>query len=273
MISMKKIIPVLAVLGSAVAFAVYKMKKEEQKELVELDEGLLRDDEEEPSFQHTESVVHQPIQQEEEKEEAVTFLKPDEPVKETPIAKEIEPAFAPHTEMNEIHQVFEEAKKDMEIKEEVESNVPPIPKISPARKDLPKEEIVHPVEDSPKEEQIVEEVYSSEYPHLTNRMVEDINSMTLDAIAALAQDGDVHEHERPVQHMVSFHNKEDLEGFKGKVINKGFVITKGEAEFDLVVLHISPIDEEKLVNNILYLADQAYAFHGEYRGWQSKVSF
>ena len=29
--NMKKLIPVLAVLGSAVAFAVYKMKKEEQK--------------------------------------------------------------------------------------------------------------------------------------------------------------------------------------------------------------------------------------------------
>lgn len=268
---MKKIIPVLAVLGSAVAFAVYKMKKEEQKELVELDEGLLRDDEEEPSFRRNEPIVHDPIDQDEEKEENITFLKPDEPIKETPIAKEIEPEFAPHSELNEIHQMFEETKKEVEM--ETENNVPPIPNISPARKDLPKEEIAQPVEEPVVEDKKEDEVYSTEFPHLTNRMVEDINAMTLDAIAALAQDGDVHEHERPVQHMVSFHNKEDLEGFKSKVINKGFVITKGEAEFDLVVLHISPINEEKLVNNILYLADQAYAFHGEYRGWQSKVSF
>lgn len=267
---MKKIIPVLAVLGSAVAFAVYKMKKEEQKELVELDEGLLRDEDEEPSFQHSENIVHKPVEQDDDKEESISFLKPEEPVKETPIAKEIEPSFASHTDVNEIHQMFEETKKEVE---DVESNLPPIPNISPARKDLPKEEIVQPIEEAPVVDTTADEVYSTQYPHLTNRMVEDINSMTLDAIAALAQDGDVHEHERPVQHMVSFHNKEDLEGFKSKVINKGFVITKGEAEFDLVVLHISPIDEEKLVNNILYLADQAYAFHGEYRGWQSKVSF
>lgn len=267
---MKKIIPVLAVLGSAVAFAVYKMKKEEQKELIELDEGLLRDEDEAPSFQHSENIVHKPVEQDDEKEESISFLKPEEPVKETPIAKEIEPSFASHTDVNEIHQMFEETKKEVE---ETESNLPPIPNISPARKDLPKEEIVQPIEEAPVADPTADEVYSTQYPHLTNRMVEDINSMTLDAIAALAQDGDVHEHERPVQHMVSFHNKEDLEGFKSKVINKGFVITKGEAEFDLVVLHISPIDEEKLVNNILYLADQAYAFHGEYRGWQSKVSF
>lgn len=268
---MKKIIPVLAVLGSAVAFAVYKMKKEEQKQLVELDEGLLRDDEEEPSFQRSEHIVHDSFSEDEETEETLTFLKPDEPIKETPIAKEIEPAFAPHSEVNEIHQMFEETKKEVEM--EADNNVPPIPNISPARKDLPKEEINQPIEEEPMIDVTKDEVYSTEFPHLTNRMVEDINSMTLDAIAALAQDGDVHAHERPVQHMVSFHNKEDLEGFKSKVINKGFVITKGEAEFDLVVLHISPIDEEKLVNNILYLADQAYAFHGEYRGWQSKVSF
>ena len=72
---------------------------------------------------------------------------------------------------------------------------------------------------------------------------------------------------------ISFRNKEDLESFKNRVINKGFVITKGEEECDLIVLHISAIDEEKLVSHILYLADQAYAFNGEYRGWQSKVSF
>ena len=42
---------------------------------------------------------------------------------------------------------------------------------------------------------------------------------------------------------------------------------------DLVVLHISSIDKVKLVSNILYLADQAYANNGEYKGWQSKVSY
>ena len=118
-----------------------------------------------------------------------------------------------------------------------------------------------------------EDDYNEEYPHLTNTLVEDINQMTQEAMDSLENDGDVHEHERPVQHMVSFGSMEDLDNFKNKVINKGFVITKGEGDMDLVVLHISSIDKVKLVSNILYLADQAYANNGEYKGWQSKVSY
>lgn len=213
---MKKIVPVLAVLGSALAFAVYKMRKEEQKQLMDLDEGLLKDDE--LSVQDEQPIVHDPIQTE-------TKVEPQSPTVEPAACKE----------------------------EEKETQ--------------PSMEEVTPEEEAPQVE------VSDQYPHLTKQMVEDINSMTKGAMEALAKDGDVHEHERPVQHMVSFHNKEDLEGFKSTVINKGFVITKGEQEFDLVVLHISAIEEDKLVNHILYLADQAYAFHGEYRGWQSKVSF
>ena len=77
---MKKLIPVLAVLGSAVAFAVYKMKKEEQKQLAELDEGLL--EEEEPSFQHaTDTVVEEePLNEEKqiiEEPKAPEEVKPD----------------------------------------------------------------------------------------------------------------------------------------------------------------------------------------------------
>ncbi|MDE6196143.1 MAG: hypothetical protein K2F55_04710, partial [Erysipelotrichaceae bacterium] len=41
---MKKLIPALAILGSPVAFAVYKLKKDEKKKLMELDQGLLVDE-------------------------------------------------------------------------------------------------------------------------------------------------------------------------------------------------------------------------------------
>lgn len=213
---MKKIIPVLAVLGSAVAFAVYKMKKDEQKQLIDLDEGLLKDDED--ACPCEEPIIHEPLQQ--AAQDAPTQVK-EEPMKE------------------------EEA-----------------PQEEPA---APCEEACHC--------EATEEAFSAEYPHLTKCLVEDINAMTKDAIASLAKDGDVHEHERPIQHMVTFTNQLDLDTFKSIVINKGFVITKGEGDYELIVLHISPIDEQKLVQNILYLADQAYANHGEYRGWQSKVSF
>ena len=39
-------------------------------------------------------------------------------------------------------------------------------------------------------EDFIQNVFHSEYPHLTNRMVNDINAMTKDAIEALANDGD-----------------------------------------------------------------------------------
>lgn len=284
---MKKIIPVLAVLGSAVAFAVYKMKKEEQKQLMDLDEGLL-EDEQNPDFHREEPVVHKQFQNQPNVNEAVQAEKQIE----IPIAKEIEPDFAPTEKsveipVSDIQQLLKEtAQEDMgnsifpnaePIAEEPVAPVQPQP-IMPQETVKKQEPIaMQPIADSTPQEaeknDVQDNAYSVDYPHLTIRMIEDINMMTRDAIEALAKDGDVHAHERPVQHMVSFRNKEDMESFKSRVINKGFVITKGEDEFDLIVLHISSIDEVKLVNHILYLADQAYAFNGEYRGWQSKVSF
>lgn len=289
---MKKIIPVLAVLGSAVAFAVYKMKKEEQKQLMDLDEGLLEDDQN-LDFHREELVVHKPIQKPIVNDE-VQFEKQIE----IPIAKEIEPEFAQPEKnaeipVSDIQQLLKEAAQEtmgepMIPNEEPVIEEPIIPAVP--QPTMPQEPVVQPepvntqqpmnmqpgAEPMPQEAEKADDEdnsYSSDFPHLTMRMVNDINMMTRDAIEALAKDGDVHAHERPVQHMVSFRNKEDMESFKSRVINKGFVITKGEDEYDLIVLHISSIDEVKLVNHILYLADQAYAFNGEYRGWQSKVSF
>lgn len=256
---MKKLIPVLAVLGSAVAFAVYKMKKEEQKKLAELDEGLLED---EPSFQPTETII-----KEEEKEEVKA------PVKEVEVPKakdEEKPDFSYKDKtmeitVDDIQQLLKETADEDFFNQNLMNEEPVMPK-APHVEDVQKTmEMAH--------DDFIQNVFHSEYPHLTNRMVNDINAMTKDAIDALANDGDNHAYERPVQHMVSFKTKEDMDAFKSRVINKGFVITKGDEDGDLVVLHISPIDEKKLVGNILYLADQAYAFNGEYRGWQSKVSF
>ena len=188
------------------------MKKEEQKKLMDLDEGLLRDDE--PSFAK-EPIVHE-------------FTQDDE--------SDVEPDFAPHPELDDISKLMKDSA--VELQQDTSTS----------------------------------DVYDSEFPHLTKQMIEDLHAMTKEAIQALSADGDIHEHERPVQHNVGFTVKENMEDFKSRVINKGFVITKGEAEYDLVVLHISMIDEEKLIHQVLYLANQANEFHGEYRGWQSKVS-
>lgn len=265
---MKKIIPVLAVLGSAVAFAVYKLKKEEKAQLMELDEGLM--DDENVDFHHEEG---------ENEPTVVKAAKPEnEPVEPEPAAEdtndeEPELNFASSDKginipVSDIQQLLKEAAAESERAEQQDFTA------DREADDLHEESESQDTEEEDEAEDMVdEEIYNAHYPHLTNRMIDDINMMTKEAIEALARDGDVHAHERPVQHMVSFRNKEDMESFKNRVINKGFVITKGDEEYDLVVLHISAIDEERLVSHILYLADQAYAFNGEYRGWQSKVSF
>ncbi len=268
---MKKVIPVLAVLGSAVAFAVYKLKKEEKAQLLDLDEGLLED--ENVDFHHEEVAEEEASEPESEPEN-----EPDEPIspepEEEPIIKEEEPDFATTEKsidipVSDIRQLLKEAAEETELREQMESMM----RENEAAMNAESEETTEREAEDEAEDMVDEAIFNTHYPHLTNRMIDDINMMTKEAIEALARDGDVHSHERPVQHMVSFHNKEDMESFKNRVINKGFVITKGEAECDLIVLHISSIDEEKLVSHILYLADQAYAFNGEYRGWQSKVSF
>lgn len=217
---MKKIVPVLAVLGSAVAYAVYKMKKDDNKKMIAFDNDQTIENNSQCEMESEPTIYS------DHEEEVSNILKEVNENNETSLQDAIQSA----CESDEIENIEEPV-----VNEDTQLQM--------------------------------------QYPHLTCEMIHDIKTMTKDAIVALASDGDVHTNERPVQHMVSFSNQEDLETFKSTVINKGFVITKGEEEHDLVVLHISTIDEEKLINNILYLANKAYELNGEYRGWQSKISF
>ena len=278
---MKKLIPTLAVLGSAVAFAIYKLKKDEQKQLMELDQDLLEDD-----GGDTDEIIHLTPKNEAHTEEEV-FPRPsseiEELLSEQEEIKEV-PAAMPEEENESVYHEEQLAEALQSLKEQVEevNTTDDIRQaIEEAIHEIKNEEVEETETDEKEEAPALneeidtedEDDYNEEYPHLTNTLVEDINQMTQEAMDSLENDGDVHEHERPVQHMVSFGSMEDLDNFKNKVINKGFVITKGEGDMDLVVLHISSIDKVKLVSNILYLADQAYANNGEYKGWQSKVSY
>ncbi len=194
---MKKTIPLLAVLGSAAAFAVYKLKQEEKKKIMALDQDLLVDE----------------TSADEEACEACDCDEEDEEA---------------------------DASKPKEIK--VETGEKPV--------------YSHP-----------------EYPNVSDEEYNDISHMNEEAIGKLHEQGDVNENERPIQHTVTFKNQEDMENFKNKVVNKGFVVTKGVSDFELTVLHISSIDSIKLMENVLFIADQAYANHGSYKGWQSKISY
>lgn len=285
---MKKLIPALAILGSAVAFAVYKMKKDEQKQIMELDQDLLADDDMDfkDTVQKTAEVVEDKV--EDKKEDFKNFVHKSEKVVENNFSKAIKTI---KDEEEKAADKVEDFTDDMEDKiEDIYGKIKSgandfasrtqekVDTIRDAMKEAIEEEEYTLTEEAepviPEPVSFEKEVtYHEEYTHLTNTLVDDIKQMTLDAMNSLANDGDVHEHERPVQHMVTFRASADLDAFKNKVINKGFVITKGEGDMDLVVLHISPIDNVKLLSNILYLADQTYANNGVYKGWQSKVSY
>lgn len=192
-ISMKKVIPVLAVLAGAAALVAYKLKKDEEKKIVDLDQGLLEDEE---------NIDENDMEEEE--------------IEEGPISQ---PGY--------INQVNEA------VKEEPDEN----------------------------------------NSSLTEDEVTTLQNSTQQKMDEMLQEGDVHENERPVQHYIEFNNSEDLENFKSNVINQGFVISKGKTDLELVVLHISPIEKEKLMNNILCIADEAKKHNGKYLGWDSKIIY
>lgn len=220
---MKKIIPVLAILGSAAALLAYKMKKDEQKHIVDLDQGLLHDEDLDETM---------------------------EEVEEGPIS---EPQSCC---MNEVEETIEEVVDDVKDVVKDTSNT-----IKDTLHDV-KENVCNTLED-----------YDLDFTSLLKDEVQQLKEKAKEIMEGLRVEGDVHEHERPVQHAVKFASQEDADNFKNEVINKGFVITKGKEDGELIILHITPLDKIKLVPNILYIANEARKNHGTYVGWTSKVIF
>lgn len=190
---MKKLIPVLALAAGAAAFVAYKMKKDEKK-VMDLDEGLLYDDEDLVE----ESLISKP--QEEDDIESAT-------------------------------------------------------------------------QESTEEQQAVV-LFDEQYKKLSLVKVEEIKKHYEECLEKLAVEGDVHEKERPIEHTVTFTDKANLEAFKHAVVNRGFVISVNEQDDSVLnVLHISAVDSPKLLDNILFLNNEALVNHGVYNGWKTKVMY
>lgn len=202
---MKKIIPILAIIGGAAVYVAYKMKKDEQKHIVELDQGLLQDEDLDTSL--------------------------DE-VEEGPIS---EPkSFC----MHDMKEGFQDTMSDM------------------------REDIC----ECAKEQ-------AETISYLVEEEIKDLENKASEIIEALRVEGDNHDHERPIQHTVYFTSQEDVDNFKNEVINKGFVITKGKTDEELTIIHITPLNESKLLKNILYIANAVKKNNGSYGGWASKVIY
>lgn len=202
---MKKVLPLIAVLGGAAALVMYKMKKDEQKKIADLDEGLLYDDnaDVEEDSSEPEIIVKQPIQKE-------------EPVAAQPV-DENEPSLGIY--------IDPDAASDV--------------------------------------------VYDDTYTNISTMTMAHLKELTEQNIAQLEEQGDLHDKERPVSHTLFFNDLNDMHEFNHEVINRGYVVTKGATDNEIVVLHITPIDEEKILEHVYYLAN-ACNRKGCYINWETK---
>lgn len=196
-----------------------------------------------------------------EMDETVTIEQEIEKVEETN-----EPVFMeeiqPEITMDEVQsepeseEIFSEPVVEEQLEETVEENEPAVS-----------------IDSYFAEDTLEAEECDPDYPHLTQRIIDQINLKNEEKFQELREGGDSCETERPIQHYVSFDAQDDMETFKNKVINRGFVVTQGEQDLQLVVLHISSAEHAKLVSTVLYLADEAYANHGVYEGWNSQLTY
>lgn len=106
------------------------------------------------------------------------------------------------------------------------------------------------------------------FPHLEEKDIIEVTKMSEEEFKKLG-DVDVNE-ERPIQHTVQFEKDIDLEEFKNIVIGEGYVVTNGENENELLILHISKLDQDDISSKVFYLADLAKAHNGIYKGWMCK---
>ena len=219
---MKKIIPALAVIAGAAALVAYKLKKDEEKQIVDLDQGLLED------------------------EDDLNEMDMDDEIEEGPISD-------PASCMETVKKEAADAAEDL--------------------KDLAKDALKDQAAEAKDIVQDAAEEFDTDFPSLLKSETAALKEQAKKLMDDMLQEGDVHENERPVQHSVVFQTAEDMDSFKNEVINKGFVITRGDEDLELIVLHITPIDDVKLMGNILYIAGEAKLHHGKYQGWSSKVIY
>lgn len=233
------------VLGAIVGAVAYKIKKEvEDKKALDKELDMLSNDSEEDDCEYTiekkETIVDEII------EEAEEFVED---------AKEI------------VYEVIEDVQEVAEeVKEAVEE------KIEEAKSTETKEENIAVNETVEKKTAFLEESFQ-ENPLTANLDVDykkELDSYSDSNIQKLSLDDDRLSEDRPIQHLIDFKSNEDMETFKSVVIEKGYVVTRGENPYQLSVLHIAPINRSELLVNVYYLANQAIKHNAKYLGWQSR---
>lgn len=107
---------------------------------------------------------------------------------------------------------------------------------------------------------------TASYPNLDSADMIHLNDVS-EAVFETIDFENVGEEDRPIQHKLSFENRLLMEKFKSVVIEEGYVVTSGETDMDLVVLHISKVDTDLILSKVFYLANLAKECSGTYTGW------
>jgi len=256
---MKKGLLGLVVLGAIAGTVAYKLKKNQQeKELLDEELEILSGVETEENDEETQESSDE---ESEEPDEIVT-----EVFEETEETDELEPEELFEDTEEETFEEQEESEETTEEDTEVEEFEEEIYEYDFSDKF---EEIVEEIEDNSTEEIISEEIIENPFIEETEDDYK-IEFESNDVIKEFDESIDNFEVERPIQHTIDFKSVEDMETYKQVVIEKGYVVTRGENPYQLSVLHIAPSNKRELLVNVYYLANQAVKHNGSYQGWQSR---
>lgn len=257
---MKKGLLGLVVLGAIAGTVAYKLKKNQQeKELLDEELEILSGVETEENDEETQESSDE---ESEEPDEIVTevFEETEEPSEKKPEALFEEPEESEEEVFEELEETTEEHTEVEELDEEI------------CEYDFSDklEEIVEEIENNSAEEIISEEIIENPFIEETEDDYKIEFESNDEVIEEFDENIDNFEEERPIQHTIDFKSVEDMETYKHVVVEKGYVVTRGENPYQLSVLHIAPSNKRELLVNVYYLANQAVKHNGSYQGWQSR---
>lgn len=168
-------------------------------------------------------------------------------------------------EPDEIEELFEEVASGETVDEEFEEVDEEVREFDFSDKF---DEVLEEIESHSVEEKISEEIVEET---LNEENVDDYKiEFDSNTEEVIDENHDIFEDETPIQHTIDFKSFEDMDAYKVAVIEKGYVVTRGESPYQLSVLHIAPANKSELLVNVYYLANQAMKYNGSYQGWQSR---
>lgn len=108
---------------------------------------------------------------------------------------------------------------------------------------------------------------TNSFPHLHEDDIMRLNAICEENFAVLETLKLDPTQERPLQHFVEFQSDVDLDNYKNKVIDEGYVVTIGEKEKELIVLNITLVTADDILKKVFHLADLAKQCNGNYNNW------